>query len=309
MTSFPMRRQPPWVGPVDLTGGSASNPSLSDAAEPDSGWYRAAEEDWRLSLGGVDQVQLTGANATTNLIAANVFARNIYTVTLPGTHSTSQWKAFYVNVGSPGSGGDGVANADVAVSVVAAKQSAQTTTTNGEIDGITINVVQGGTDNAGLSDCSCLLLNTQHIGTVGSGSLIEGMVQHFARAGPAIDLQFSSQIGVNLPSTTLPQSYGFNVVPSIGTLNYGYYVNGAVGTVANPFYYNGGTTSNVFFIDQNSNLRAAGSIGYPTGAGTAVIQSGTTASPVTANAICGTIKIGECVLDRWLCQWRDVYCQ
>jgi hypothetical protein len=48
---------------IQMPDGSAGAPAYSDVNEPTSGWYRHATQDWRLSLGGIDVLQVTGAGA------------------------------------------------------------------------------------------------------------------------------------------------------------------------------------------------------------------------------------------------------
>src|SRR6185437_4894148 len=50
---------------IQMPDGSASVPAYSNVNEGNSGWYRHGTQDWRLSVGGVDQLQVTGSGAST----------------------------------------------------------------------------------------------------------------------------------------------------------------------------------------------------------------------------------------------------
>lgn len=48
---------------VQMPDGSVSAPAYSHVNEPTTGWYRAGTNDYRLAIGGVDVLQVTGAGA------------------------------------------------------------------------------------------------------------------------------------------------------------------------------------------------------------------------------------------------------
>lgn len=49
---------------IQMPDGSVSAPPFSNITEPNSGWYRAGTQDWRLSINGADVVQFTGPGAS-----------------------------------------------------------------------------------------------------------------------------------------------------------------------------------------------------------------------------------------------------
>jgi microcystin-dependent protein len=50
---------------VQMPDGVVTKPSYSFVNETNSGWYRAGTQDWRLSINGVDVLQVTGTGAAT----------------------------------------------------------------------------------------------------------------------------------------------------------------------------------------------------------------------------------------------------
>lgn len=50
---------------AQMPDGAVALPAYSNINEPNSGWYRAGTQDWRLSINGVDTIQATGAGAAT----------------------------------------------------------------------------------------------------------------------------------------------------------------------------------------------------------------------------------------------------
>lgn len=50
---------------IQMPDGSAAAPPYSDVNETNSGWYRNGTQDWRLSVNGVDVLQVTGTGAGT----------------------------------------------------------------------------------------------------------------------------------------------------------------------------------------------------------------------------------------------------
>ena len=60
---------------IQMPDGSAGAPPFSDVNETNSGWYRHGTQDWRLSVGGSDVLQVTGAGAGTPSVV-NVLSPN-----------------------------------------------------------------------------------------------------------------------------------------------------------------------------------------------------------------------------------------
>jgi hypothetical protein len=80
-----------WAGNTkQLQGpdGNASAPYFSNVNEPNSGWYRFGTQDWRLSINGLDVLQVTGAGAGTpsvvNALSPNVVQQNGVPIVPPG---------------------------------------------------------------------------------------------------------------------------------------------------------------------------------------------------------------------------------
>lgn len=67
-------------GQIQMPDGSASAPAYSDINETNSGWYRHATQDWRLSINGADVLQVTGTGAASpsiiNVLSPNSFEVN-----------------------------------------------------------------------------------------------------------------------------------------------------------------------------------------------------------------------------------------
>jgi microcystin-dependent protein len=73
---------------VQMPDGSASAPVLSNINETNSGWYRNSTQDWRLSIAGIDVLQVTGAGAASpnifNILAPNILQLSGAQVIPPG---------------------------------------------------------------------------------------------------------------------------------------------------------------------------------------------------------------------------------
>lgn len=125
-----------------------------------------------------------------------------------GNHPTSQHRTMQVISLPTGSGGNGVANADIGAAVFCQKANWTDTATavKGELDGLAVTVNNGGPDGVGTpanrGDTAAILTSASITGTPGSVSLVEGFSSQYDATNVLIHQVYTS-LALNDPATSL----------------------------------------------------------------------------------------------------------
>jgi hypothetical protein len=263
------------TGPVVL----ANSPALATPVAI------STTETMNLSVG---QTITTFPGATTDKSDFSISQAN------SGSHTTTSNSAFSISSTVAGSGINGPLFADYGATISVIKNNFLTSSTLGEIDGLTIITRQGQDDTAGI------LVNTG--GVAGFMAVLEGVTNQFQATTGTILQGMDVQLGyIETGLTGSANSGGLFVGASTGTLNTGILVQSASGAgwtnaISVRGNSNGGTTFNVTPAGDMLTLgsilsNGLSGIGYATGAGGTVTQATSRTTGVTINKVSGAITM------------------
>lgn len=163
-------------------------------------------------------------------------AKKAFKAQFPTPHGGTKHSAFQIEAQAKGSGTNGPASADYALSLAIHKKgyAEATDPIAGEINGLTITVRQDGPKGttagaANSSDGGGILVNVQNVEDAGFSCILEGVTSNYNRTSQTVVRSIGTQIGALDQNQVGTPSYGYATISTNGNNTHGLYV-GAQGT-------------------------------------------------------------------------------